>query len=126
MATLTYRDFAVDELQYLFQSYKVGLRCNPMVSSAQRITECLFKHLLTIKLLNNNPVMTSHNLRAIYEYIESSGIDLSEIRSDVMLLNNFYTHTRYPGRDAFIAKEKDVEEAYEAVSRIYKFLFGMF
>lgn len=126
MTNLTYKDFALDELKYLSKAYGAGFRYNPMVSQAQRICECLFKHLLTIKLLNNNPVMTSHNLRAIYEFIESAGIDLSAIRSDVMLLNNFYTHTRYPGKDAFIAKPQDVEAAFSAIGNIYKHLLGLF
>lgn len=126
MSNLTYKDFAVDELQYMVSAYRHGMRSNPMVSQAQRICECLFKHLLTIKFLNNNPVMTQHNLRTIYDFIESAGINLSEIRTDVMLLNNFYTHTRYPGKDAFIATEKDIEAAYDAITRIYPFMLRLF
>lgn len=126
MSDLTYKDFAVDELSYLLQAYRSGMRCNPMVSQAQRICECLFKHLLTVKLLNNNPVMTQHNLRTIYDFIEKAGIRLDEIRTDVMLLNNFYTHTRYPGKDAFIATEKDIEAAYNAITRIYPYMLRLF
>ncbi len=126
MANLTYKDFAVDELMYMNKAYQLGMRCNPMVSQAQRICECLMKHLLTIKLLNNSPVMTQHNLRTIYDFIEECGLKLDAIRSDVMLLNNFYTHTRYPGKDAFIATEKDVEAAYNAIARIYQYMLRLF
>ena len=126
MANLTYRDFAVDEMSYLVCAYQKGLKRNPMVSQAQRIVECMMKHYITVKLLNNTEVMVSHNLRTIYEYVEKTGLQVSSIRSDVMLLNNFYTHTRYPGRDAFIATEQDVDAAYAACGRVFQFFTEVF
>lgn len=126
MANLTYKDFAVDEFTYMHMAYLKGMRYNPMVSQAQRTVECLMKHYITIKLMNNSDVMTSHNLRTIYEFIEKMGLDMSSIRSDVMLLNNFYTHTRYPGRDAFFATEQDVDAAHAACGRIFTYFMEKF
>lgn len=115
---LTYLDFATDELVYLAKSISKGIKCNPMVSSAQRCCECFLKHVLSVKLLNNCEAMSSHNLRVLFDQVTKAGLDLAPIRSDVMLLNNFYTHTRYPGKDAFLATEADIDAAYAAIQRI--------
>lgn len=119
---LTYLDFATDEVMYLMTAYTQGLRYNAMVSQAQRICECYLKHLITKNMFNAGDVMMSHNLRELYSYIENSGIDISAIRQDIMLLNNYYTHTRYPGREAFMAGETDITCAVEAVGRIAKII----
>lgn len=126
MANLTYLDFAVDEVQYMSQAYSAGLRYNAMVSQAQRICECYMKHLITLRLCNNTEVMRSHNLREIYDYLEKIGVNMEPIRTEVMLLNNFYTHTRYPGRDAFLAKDADITASVAAIGKIAKYLTGMF
>lgn len=119
---LTYLDFAADEALYLMDAYNKGLRYSAMVAQAQRVCECYMKHAITRSLMNNNEVMMSHNLRTLYEYIESIGIDMRPVRTDVMLLNNFYTHTRYPGRDAFLASNEDITAAVTAVEKIVKFI----
>lgn len=115
---LTYLDFATDEVLYLTDSYNKGLRYNAMVSQAQRVCECYIKHIISKSLLNNTDVMMSHNLRKLYDFLCSMGLDVRDIRSDVMLLNNFYTHTRYPGKEAFMASSEDVDSAVSAISRI--------
>lgn len=119
---LNYLDFAVDELQYLSEAYNAGMHYNAMVSQAQRICECYLKQLITNKLCNNTDVMISHNLRSLYDYCTKIGIDLGPIRADVILLNNFYTHTRYPGRDAFMATSADIDASIKAIGNIVKFL----
>ena len=119
---LSYLDFAYDELSYFVQSYNNGMRYNAMVSQAQRICECFMKFVIVRSLSNNNEVMMSHNLRSIYDYIESLGIDLKEVRADIMLLNNYYTHTRYPGRDAFLASKADIEASHDSLLRIVSYL----
>ena len=123
---LTYYDFAYDEYEYLLQAYRLGLRYNAMVSQAQRICECLMKHLLTVRMFNVGDIMMSHNLRDIYNFIEKTGIDISPIRNSVMTLNNFYTHTRYPGRDAFLAREEDVDVSVQAIITCMSLLAPMF
>lgn len=115
---LTYLDFATDEVLYLTDAYNKGLRYNAMVSQAQRVCECYIKHIISKSLLNNTDVMMSHNLRKLYDFLCSMGLDVRDIRSDVMLLNNFYTHTRYPGKEAFMASSEDVDSAVSAISRI--------
>lgn len=119
---LTYLDFAYDEMGYFTQAYNAGMRYNAMVSQAQRICECFMKQVIVRSLANNTDVMMSHNLRSIYDYIESLGVDLQQVRADIMLLNNYYTHTRYPGRDAFLASKADIEASYEALLRIVTYI----
>lgn len=119
---LTYLDFAYDEMGYFTQAYNAGMRYNAMVSQAQRICECFMKQVIVRSLANNTDVMMSHNLRSIYDYIESLGVDLRQVRADIMLLNNYYTHTRYPGRDAFLASKADIEASYEALLRIVTYI----
>lgn len=119
---LTYKDFAMDELLFLTDAYGRGMRYNTMVSMAQRICEMYMKQIITNSFMNNNEVMVSHNLRSIYDYVESLGINIKEARNGIMLLNNFYTHTRYPGRDAFIASVEDVESAVQALFQVVPIL----
>lgn len=118
---LTYQDFAIDEARYLVDAYSKGLRYNAMVSQAQRVCECYMKHIINKRMLNNSEVMVSHNLRVLYEHLENMGLDMREARTDIMLLNNFYTHTRYPGKDAFMASEEDITAAVDAIARLVKF-----
>lgn len=120
---LTYKDFALDELTYMSRAFGSGLSYNAMVAQAQRSVECLLKHVISTRMFDNtSEVMRSHNLRTIYEYIERMGIDLSQIRTEVMLLNNYYTHTRYPGREAFMADATDIKEAVGAAQRVGTFI----
>lgn len=115
---LTYFDFATDEALYLCQAYNAGFRFNAMVSQAQRICECYLKHLIYTRMMNNDEVMMSHNLRKLYDYISDMGIDLSALRADIMVLNVFYNHTRYPGKDSFMASEADIDSAVKAIQNI--------
>ena len=118
----TYEDYGRDLLQYLVKAYNLGLRYNDMVSQAQRVIEYYLKQLICNSLMNANNIMISHNLREIYQYVERLGIDIKDARSSIMLLANYYTHTRYPGRDAFMADEVDIESAYKAMLQAWEIL----
>lgn len=119
---LQYIDFAKDEFTYLQMTYINGFRFNAMVSQAQRICECYLKQVIANTLVTNTDAMVSHNLRTIYDYITDMGIDIREIRGQVMLLNNYYNHTRYPGRDSFLAGHEDVEASYKAICEVISYL----
>ena len=118
MKTLTYMDFAIDEWQYLNMAYMSGIYSNAQIAQCQRIAEGALKHIIDTRFLNQNEVMMSHSLRHIYDAIIEMGIDIRSIRSDIMILNNYHTHTRYPGRDAFLADFEDIKASVEAVNRI--------
>ena len=47
----------MDELMYFTDAYNNGMRYNAMVGQAQRICECLLKHVISKRLVNNNEVM---------------------------------------------------------------------
>lgn len=126
MNNLTYKDFAEDEYMYFNSAYQAGFRFNAMVGQAQRACECYLKHFISMHLINNSDVMMSHNLRSIFEFAEKLGTDMSSIRADVMVLNNFYTHTRYPGREAFMAKKEDIDAAAWALGNVVTFLMPYF
>lgn len=126
MKTPSFEDFAADEIVYMSKAYQLGLRCNPMIGQCQRIVELWFKQIITDKLMNNNEVMLSRNLRNLYDYVCELGIDLSPIRKSVMILNNFYQHTRYPSKDSYIATEEDIELAVSACMEIKQFLYGKY
>ena len=119
---IRYKDFADDEYRYLVVAYNGGLRFNAMVSQAQRVAELYLKEYIERNLMNNTKLMMSHNLRDLYDYISSMGYDISSIREPIMALNNYYTHTRYPGRDAFLAAREDIESSFLKLSVIVRFL----
>lgn len=120
--SLSYWDFGEDEYLYLILAYNKNIKKNAMVSQAQHIAEYLIKELLSRRLLNNLQCMSSHNLRALYDAATDAGIDLGPIRQQVMSLNNFYTHTRYPGRDAYLATTEDIDLAVKSVVDVYKYV----
>lgn len=115
----TYWDFGYDEYIYLLMAYRLGIRRNAMVGQCQHIIEYFLKHLLSKHLLNNLDVMYEHNLRALYEAVVNAGIDITQVRTQVMNLNNFYFHTRYPGRDAYLATTEDIDQAVKNVVDVY-------
>lgn len=119
---LTYWDFGYDMYLYLALAYAKGIKRNAMVAQAQQSVEYMLKELLSRKLLNNLPCMQSHNLRQLYDAVTEAGIDLSPVRAHIMTLNNFYSHTRYPGRDAYMASEADIDSAAKALSSIYVYV----
>lgn len=116
---LTYWDFGYDEYMYMTVAYMKGIRRNAMVSQAQHIVEYMLKELLSRQLLNNTQVMQTHNLRQLYDAVTKAGIDISKIRQQIMMLNNFYTHTRYPGRDAYMATTEDIDSTVKATADVY-------
>lgn len=120
-SNLQYRDFAEDELKYFVQAYNSGMRYNAMVAQAQRICECYLKQVISNNLLTNNDVMMQHNLRTLYEYATNElHLAMQNLHQPIMTLNNFYTHTRYPGREAFMATEQDIDSAFNAIKVFIK------
>lgn len=119
---LTYLDFAADEMSYLMAAYNSGLRFNAMVYQCQRIAEGYLKDIIVKSLMNNDEVMNSHSIRRLYDYVENLGIDLSPIRNDIMTLNNFYSHTRFPSREAYIASPIDIERAVDCTKTVASYI----
>lgn len=119
---LNYKSFADDELLYLANAYNSGLRYTAMVQQAHRICELYLKQVIENSLYNNNQeVMLSHSLLKLYTYItESVGIDLSHIRKCIMEINYYSSHTKYPGRELFIATEGDITTCFLAIGEIVK------
>ena len=127
MSKLTYVDFAEDEVTYLQVAYCMGLRYNAMVAQAQRVCECYLKQLIVNSLLTNNDMMFEHNLRALYVFISDNlKYDLTPIHSDILLLSNFYMNTRYPGKDAYMARTEDIDVAYRSICNIQRYLKQFF
>lgn len=116
---LSYWDFGYDEYMYMAVAYTKGIRSNAMVAQAQHIVEYMLKELLSRRLLNNLQCMQTHNLRQLYDAVIEAGVDIKCVRGAIMLLNNFYTHTRYPGRDAFMAAPEDISAAVQSASAVY-------
>lgn len=119
---LTYWDFGFDEYMYMTVSYNHGIKYNAMVAQAQHVVEYMIKELLSRRLLNNLQCMQSHNLRSLYDAAIDAGIDLSPIRQAIMSLNNFYSHTRYPGKDAYLATAEDIDLAVISAVDVYRYV----
>ncbi len=127
MSKLTYADFAKDEVTYLQVAYCTGLRYNAMVAQAQRVCECYLKQLVVNSLCTNNDIMFEHNLRSLYVYVSDNlNYNLTPIHSDILLLSNFYMNTRYPGRDAYMARPEDIDVAYKAICNIQAYMKQFF
>lgn len=119
MTNLTYLDFAKEEFCYLVKAYQSGMRYNPMVAQAQITIEYMMKYHL------GSEAPRTHNIRALVDELTKHGIDTTPVRSQLLVLNNFYTHTRYPGNDAYIADAHDIEVAYNACVACYQYFINL-
>ena len=67
--------------------------------------------------------LRTHNLHILIRYLrDDMGISVPEETEDKLdKINGFYFSTRYPGDDSFIASERDVDKASDAVESARKF-----
>ena len=79
---------------------------NQVAAQAQQIAEKMIKSVADLTCINIEKLMTSHNLRALYDAIHEvdSGFNLD--RRALSLLKDYYYDARYPG-DNFVTVTKD-------------------
>jgi HEPN domain-containing protein len=92
----------------------------PTCFHCQQMAEKMLKALL---IFNNVDVPKVHDLVALKSLLEQIISDISEINGDLLLLNQYYIETRYPG-DYPEFSFKDAQEAFEAALRIKDFILG--
>lgn len=114
MGKLTYYDLADEDMKYLISNYQLGQRFSAMTSLASNIIERYLKHILQEFCTVSSDVLRTHSLNKLLNVLQEELPDFKLDKSIVLKANGFYFNTHYPGDDAFLANEEDVENTYEA------------
>ena len=127
----TYLDFAENDYDFFRSAYDSGNKRSALASIGQNICERYLKHIISEYAEPENDqeqfkkerALRTHNLHILIRYLrDDMGISVPEETEDKLdKINGFYFSTRYPGDDSFIASERDVDKASDAVESARKF-----
>ena len=120
---VSYFSLAREYCNWIAKSVEAGFYYSVMVGSAQTVVEFMLKQIINDHLANNTAVMSSHNIRDLYNYVvKQYELDLTSIQLEVSVLSNYNYSTRYPGRDAFVASEQEIKVAVQYAIKCYRVL----
>ena len=108
----SYYSIACNEFWYLRDAVS-PVYCNPAAASAQQIAEKMLKSVAELVCTGIEKLMTSHNLRALYDEIKRVDTSLQLERKDLALLKDYYYDARYPGDNFVIVTVDELREALE-------------
>lgn len=111
----SYYSIACNELHYL----EWGLRSpfyNSIAAQAQQVAEKMIKSVAELVCVDIEKLMTSHNLRGLYDAIHRIEPSFVFDRNRLSTLKDYYYDARYPG-DNFVTVTK--EECMDAVHTMY-------
>ena len=108
---LTYYDFAEDDFQYFFGSYKANLKHNTMCAMAQNSIEKYLKYIIEKYITNKDCsyILKSHSLLKLIRFIQENLNDFDINSNKIKLCDGYYFSARYPGEDSCMVKEEDIE-----------------
>lgn len=125
MVDNNYFGFAENDYQFFEQTYKMGIKGSAQASLGQSICERYLKHIIDeyanpedeIESLKKQSALRTHSLHKLLRYIkEDMELTIPETAENKLArIDGFYFTTRYPGDDSFVASEKDIDDAWEAV-----------
>lgn len=108
----SYYAIACNEFWYLKDAVS-PVYCNPAAASAQQIAEKMLKSVAELVCTGIEKLMTSHNLRALYDEIRKVDPALQLDRRDLALLKDYYYDARYPGDNFVVVTAEELREALE-------------
>ena len=100
----SYYSIACNEFWYLRDAAS-PVYCNP--------AEKMLKSVAELVCTGIEKLMTSHNLRALYDEIKRVDTSLQLERKDLALLKDYYYDARYPGDNFVIVTVDELREALE-------------
>lgn len=110
-----YYSIACNELHYLEWGLKSPFY-NSIAAQAQQVAEKMLKSVAELVCVNIEKLMTSHNLRGLYDVIHRVEPSFVFDRNRLSTLKDYYYDARYPG-DNFISVTQ--EECADAVHIMY-------
>lgn len=111
------------EQDYLFA--KCGLENNYLdnvTALAAQSVEKFLKHLLIVKLnrVAGDPLLSTHNLRLIIDELILTYPSLKNLRSDIVVLKDYYYTQRYPNDNYINVTKELADEAIMTVETVKK------
>ena len=91
---------------------------------AQQIAEKMLKSVAELVCTGIEKLMTSHNLRALYDEIKRVDTSLQLERKDLALLKDYYYDARYPGDNFVIVTVDELREALEIMLDVVEAVNG--
>ena len=91
-----YYYIAIEDLKYLQATLDLPYYNNISIA-AQQITEKMLKSVAERVSTNCEPLLRSHNLRALYDLVYSQYPVMSLNRGDLSMLKDYYFDAKYPG-----------------------------
>lgn len=108
----SYYAIACNDFWYLRDAVKPA-NCNPAAGNAAQVAENMIKSVAELACVDIDKLMTSHNIRAIYDEINKVDTSLNLNRRDLALLKDYFFETRYPGDNFVLVSPNDLKEALE-------------
>lgn len=108
----SYYAIACNDFWYLRDAVK-PTNCNPAAGNAAQVAENMIKSVAELTCVDIDKLMTSHNIRAIYDEINKVDTSLNLNRRDLALLKDYFFETRYPGDNFVLVSPNDLKEALE-------------
>lgn len=114
MTNIDYYGIAIHDLEFLnINNFKIN---NNTAVLCQQVIEKLLKSLLELVIEDSDkPLLTSHNLVNIYNYIISKNINIQLNKGNLSLVKDVYFTGRYPGRDFVFYTEDDIDMYLDTV-----------
>lgn len=101
----SYYDIACNDFMYFCDAISPKY-FNQVAAQAQQIAEKMIKSVADLTCINIEKLMTSHNLRALYDAIHEVDSCFNLDRRALSLLKDYYYDASYPG-DNFVTVTKD-------------------
>lgn len=113
MSKGSYLSIAIRDLNNSRDTFKVLKEYSLSSYLSQQAIENAFKAVIAakFKLIDDNPLLKSHNLRNLYESIKSYFPQLENEITNLASITNFYFVTRYPGEDYYECTEYDAKSS---------------
>lgn len=113
---ITYLLRAENDFEFLKSNHEHGILGEPMCYVAQNTCERYLKHVIDLYCYENSTtVMKTHSLRNLRNYISQNLPEFMIDWDKVLKADGFYFAAMYPGDDAILVTEKDVQDCWDAI-----------
>ena len=126
----SYKDFADDDYDFYIEALEKGHVPNSIGATSQNICERYLKHILDKYFIPKsdeeinakNECLRTHNLKKLLnQTAEFTDID-DETAAKIKAADGYYFSTRYPGEDAMIMTQRDIDACIAAIKAAKSFV----
>ena len=125
----SYKDFADDDYEFYIKALEEGNVPNSIGATSQNICERYLKHIIDKYFIPSsddentvkNECLKTHNLKKLLNEISKfAKIDADTVTA-IKAVDGYYFSTRYPGDDAMIITQSDIDACKTAIKAAKNF-----